>query len=109
MGPGVFHRRASLADAAKPIERLADNRRPPAARSREAVVQSLHELVAAFEQVADARIGQHDRLAGWPRRGIWLRCNVRQIFQDGAGQLINIGERSVMDILSLEMIAEAVL
>jgi hypothetical protein len=33
------------------------------ARFRKAFVQALHELVAPFEQIADARIGQYDRLA----------------------------------------------
>jgi hypothetical protein len=59
-------------------------------------VQSPHEFIAAFEQVADARIGKYDRL-GARRLDDWFGGKFRQVFEDRASKLIDVAERAVVD------------
>jgi hypothetical protein len=67
-------------------------------------VQAPHEIVAAFEQFADTRIGQHDRLAV---RARWrIRCrDFRLVTENGDAEFGGIGEIGVVHAASREKLA----
>jgi len=49
MGPGIFDSRPRFADAAHPIERLADDRRRTAIRACQTLAQAAQKRLAALE------------------------------------------------------------
>jgi hypothetical protein len=95
IGPGIFDRGSRLADAAHPVERLADDRRGTAIPACQALVQPAQKRLAALEQAAKAGIGQPD----------WLGVQLLRprLLQYLGAQLVSVGEWGVMQLRGLDV------
>ena len=91
MLPCIFDGKSRLADPAEAMQCLAHNRRRlPVGGAEQAAAQLCHEVIATFEQRAQARIRQGDRFRGLAA-GLDQEIEDRRA-KDPAGKLVHIGK-----------------